>query len=112
TRRGPNLFVPSAASATALLPTTADGVHLVTGPFDVPPTPTIDLAQRFATVAFEHPATRLGGAELLERTDRLAAIGAAATLLGLMVRSLEMTLEYVNTRSAFQPPIRPFPPLQ
>jgi len=105
-------FVPFAASTDALLVTAADGVHLVTGPFDVTPTPTIDLAQRFATVAFEHPAKRIGGTDLLERTDRLAAVGAGATLLGLMGRSLEMTLEYVNTRSAFQRPIGAFQALQ
>jgi len=75
-------------------------------------TPTIDLAQRFGTVEFEHAAARLGGVELLEHTDRLAAVGAAAMLLGIMGRSLEMTLEYVNTRAAFQRPIGAFQALQ
>ncbi len=112
TLRGRKFFVPFAASADALLVTTPDGVHLVAGPFDVTPTPTLDLAQRFGTVAFEHAATPVGGVDLLERTDRLAAVGAAATLLGLMARSLEMTLEYVNARSAFQRPIGAFQALQ
>jgi alkylation response protein AidB-like acyl-CoA dehydrogenase len=112
TLRGSKHFVPFAASADALLVTTADGVHLAAAPFAVTPTPTLDLAQRFGTVAFEHAVTRVGAVDLLERTDRLAAIGAAATLLGLMGRSLEMTLEYVNTRSAFQRPIGAFQALQ
>jgi len=112
TLRGRKEFVPFAGAADALVVTTADGVHLANGPFQVTATPTIDLAQRFGTVEFEHAAARLGGDELLEHTDRLAAVGAAAMLLGIMGRSLEMTLEYVNTRAAFQRPIGAFQALQ
>ena len=55
--RGTKYFVPFAAAADALCVVTPEGVALVSGPFDVTPTPTIDLAQRFATVTLDHAAT-------------------------------------------------------
>jgi len=73
---------------------------------------TIDLAQRFGDVALEHPVTPIGPLALLDRVDRLAAVGASAMLLGIMARSLEMTLEYVQTRQAFKRPIGAFQALQ
>jgi hypothetical protein len=39
--------------------------------------------------ALEHQVTPLGAPDLLERVDRLAAVGASAMLLGLMSRSLK-----------------------
>ena len=105
-------FVPFAAAADALCVLTPDGVVLASKPFKVIATPTIDLAQRFGTVIFDQPATLLGPATLLEPIDRLAAVGAAATLLGIMQRCLEMTLAYVNTRAAFNRPIGAFQALQ
>jgi alkylation response protein AidB-like acyl-CoA dehydrogenase len=110
--RGTKYFVPFAAVADALIVTTSDGVGLVDGPFSVTALQTLDLAQRFADVAFEHPVTPLGPLALLECVDRLAAVGASAMLLGLMSRSLEMTLEYVQTRQAFKRPIGAFQALQ
>lgn len=110
--RGTKYFVPFAAAADALVVVTPDGLCLANGPFATTAVQTIDLAQRFAEVTLDQPATRLGATSLLERTDRLAAVGAAAMLLGLMSRSLEMTLEYVQTRVAFQKPIGAFQALQ
>lgn len=110
--RGTKYFVPFAAAADALVVVTPDGLVLATAPFTTTPVETLDVAQRFAEVRFDQAATRLGPASLLERTDRLAAVGAAAMLLGLMSRSLEMTLEYVQTRVAFQKPIGAFQALQ
>ncbi len=110
--RGTKYFVPFAASADALVVTTADGLVLVEGPFDVTPLQTIDLAQRFGDVVLDHEGTRLGPLTLLERVDRLGAVAAAAMMLGLMGRSLEMTLEYVQTRQAFTKPIGAFQALQ
>jgi alkylation response protein AidB-like acyl-CoA dehydrogenase len=49
---------------------------------------------------------------LLDPIDRLGAVGAAATLLGIMQRCLEMTLAYVNTRATFGKPIGAFQALQ
>lgn len=110
--RGTKYFVPFAASADALVVTTDEGVALIDGPFEVVPLETIDLAQRFGEVRLDHPGTMLGGPELLEGVDRLAAVGASAMLLGLMSRALEMTLEYVQTRQAFKRPIGAFQALQ
>jgi alkylation response protein AidB-like acyl-CoA dehydrogenase len=110
--RGTKYFVPFAASADALVVTTADGLVLVDGPFQVTALQTIDLAQRFGDVTLDHAVTPLGPAALLGRVDRLAAVAAGAMLLGLMSRSLEMTLEYVQTRQAFTRPIGAFQALQ
>jgi alkylation response protein AidB-like acyl-CoA dehydrogenase len=109
---GTKHFVPFAAAADALCVATPDGIALASKPFRVAATPTIDLAQRFGTVTFDHAATLLGPATLLEPVDRLAAVGAAATLLGIMQRCLDTTLAYVNTRAAFNRPIGAFQALQ
>ncbi|MEO6027178.1 MAG: acyl-CoA dehydrogenase family protein [Candidatus Binatia bacterium] len=110
--KGTKYFVPFAASADALVVTGSDGLALVEGPFTVTALSTIDLAQRFGDVAFEHQVTPIGPLALLDRVDRLAAVGASAMLLGIMTRSLEMTLEYVQTRQAFKRPIGAFQALQ
>jgi alkylation response protein AidB-like acyl-CoA dehydrogenase len=110
--RGTKYFVPFAAQADALVVTTGDGLVLAQGPFDVTPLETFDLAQRFGAVRLDHPGSLLGGPDLLERVDQLAAVGAPAMLLGLMSRALELTLEYVQTRQAFKRPIGAFQALQ
>ncbi len=109
---GTKHFVPFAAAADALAVVTPQGIALASGPFAVTATPTIDVAQRFGNVALDHAATLIGPATLLERVDRLAAVGASAMLLGIMQRCLEMTLGYVNTRAAFSRPIGAFQALQ
>ena len=91
--RGTKYFVPFAAQSDALLVTTPEGIFVARSPFAVVPMQTFDLAQRFGAVTFDHPATRLGAPALLERIDQLAAVGAAAMLLGLMSHCLERTLE-------------------
>ncbi len=110
--RGRKHYVPFAAYADALLVTTPTEVCLVRGPFEVTPEPTIDLAARFGAVSLDHPATVVGPATLLEPVERLGSLGAAALLLGIMSRCLEMTLEYVQTRQAFRKPIGAFQALQ
>ncbi len=110
--QGTKYFVPFAASADALVVAGSDGLALAHGPFAVTALSTIDLAQRFGDVALEHPVTPIGPLALLDRVDRLAAVGASAMLLGIMARSLEMTLEYVQTRQAFKRPIGAFQALQ
>jgi alkylation response protein AidB-like acyl-CoA dehydrogenase len=110
--RGTSSFVPFATAADALIVVAGDALVLADGPFDVTPLPTIDPAQRFGRVAFAHAVTALGPATLLEDTDRLAAVGAAAMLLGVMSRMLETTLEYVQTRATFGRPIGSFQSLQ
>ena len=109
---GTKYFVPFAASADALLVTGPDGMALAAAPFAVTSLETIDPAQRFGAVTFDHAVTAVQPPALLERVDRLAAVGAGAMLLGLMSRSLEMTLEYVQTRQTFKRPIGSFQALQ
>jgi alkylation response protein AidB-like acyl-CoA dehydrogenase len=110
--RGRKYFVPFAAAAKSLLVTTPEGVHVVDGPFEVTPLTTFDPAQRFGEVALDHPARLVGPPALLESHHVLAAVGAGAMLLGVMTRSLEMTLGYVQTREAFRRPIGAFQALQ
>jgi len=109
---GRKFFVPFAASADALVVVTSDGPALAHGPFAPIATPTLDLAQRFAEVPLAHDAVRLGPPALLEATDQLAAVGAAAMLLGVMTRALELTLDYARTRETFKKPIGAFQALQ
>jgi alkylation response protein AidB-like acyl-CoA dehydrogenase len=110
--RGRKYFVPFAAQADALVVTTPDAVCLVRGPFEVTALPTMDLGQRFGEVALDNAATVLGPPALLDRVDKLAAVGASAMLLGIMSRALEMTVEYSQTRQAFRRPIGAFQALQ
>jgi len=110
--RGTKYFVPFAAKTDALLVTTPQGVVLVRAPYDVVPLETFDLGQRFGEVKLDHPGTLVGGPEILERVDLLAAVGASAMMLGIMSRALELTLEYVQTRQAFKRPIGAFQALQ
>jgi alkylation response protein AidB-like acyl-CoA dehydrogenase len=110
--RGTKYFVPFAAHADALLVSTADAVCLAPAPFEVTPMESFDLGQRFGRVVLDSAATPLGPSALLERVDLLAAIGAGATLLGIMGRCLEITLAYVRTRQAFRRPIGAFQALQ
>jgi len=110
--RGTKFFVPFAAQADALVVTTSAGIVLVQKPFAVTPLQTFDLAQRFGEVALDDLGTLIGGADLLGRNDRLAAVAAGAMLLGIMSRCLELTLEYTQTRQAFKRPIGGFQALQ
>jgi len=110
--RGTKHFVPFAASVDALLVTTADRIVVATGPFEAAALPTFDPAQRFASVRLDHAAAPLGPLALLERVDRLAAVGAGAMLLGIMAKLLEATVAYTRTRQAFGKPIAIFQALQ
>ena len=110
--RGKKYFVPFAAFADALLAVTPAGIYLAQRPFEVTPLPTMDLAPRFGAVRLDHTAVLVAPPGALERTDRLAAVAGAATLLGLLGRALETTLAYLQTREAFRRPIGAFQALQ
>ncbi len=117
--RGTKTFVPFGAAADALLVTTAEGLALVDRPaegFAATPLSTFDHAQRFAEIAFDLPGTLLAdppaAASALAAADRLAALGAAAVMLGLMERSLELSVAYLKERKAFGVPIGSFQALQ
>ncbi len=109
---GTKYFVPFAARTDALLVTAPQGIVLVRAPYDVVSLQTIDLGQRFGEVRLDNEGTLVGGPELLEKVDHLAAVGASAMMLGLMSRALEVTLGYVQTRQAFKRPIGAFQALQ
>jgi alkylation response protein AidB-like acyl-CoA dehydrogenase len=110
--RGVKRFVPFGAQADALIVETTGGLVLVPRPaagWSAKPLPTIDHAQRFAEIALDAPGTLLCEGEAACRaigeSDRLAALGSAALLLGLMERALEITLAYTLQRQAFGAPI-------
>jgi alkylation response protein AidB-like acyl-CoA dehydrogenase len=117
---GTKLFVPFGAHADALLVETRDGLVLVPRPgtgWRATPMPTLDHAQRFAEIELANDAaTRVAdperAAQILADVDRLAALGGAAQLLGVMERCLEMTLDYTKERQAFGVPIASFQALQ
>jgi len=109
---GIKYFVPFGASVDALLVAAGEQVVLASGPFETTALPTFDLTQRFARVSLDHAAVPLGPATLLERIDRLAAVGAGALLLGIMSRLLDTTVAYTQTRQAFGKPIAVFQVLQ
>jgi alkylation response protein AidB-like acyl-CoA dehydrogenase len=116
---GTKRFVPFGAHADALLVETRDGLALVARPgagWNAVALPTIDHAQRFSEIVFEDPgvllADRAKSREILADADSLAALGAAAFLLGLMERSLETTVAYTAERQAFGAPIASFQALQ
>ncbi len=117
--RGRKCFVPFGASADALLVTTAQGLVLAPRPsagWNAQPLPIVDHAQRFAEIALDTPGVLVADTPLaarrLEAVDRLGALGAAALLLGLMERALEIAVGYLMERKAFGVPIGSFQALQ
>lgn len=116
---GTKTFVPFGDAADALLVSTAQGLVLVERPaqgFAVTKLQTLDHAQRFVEVSLDLPATPLADAarttEILAGVDRMASLGAAALLLGLLERSLELSVGYLKERKAFGVPIGSFQALQ
>ncbi len=117
--RGTKTFVPFGATADALLVTTPEGLVLVERPaqgFAATPLPTLDHAQRFVEISLDLPGALVASpgatTELLAVVDRLGAVGAAALLLGLSERALELTVAYLGERKAFGVPIGSFQALQ
>jgi alkylation response protein AidB-like acyl-CoA dehydrogenase len=117
--QGRKLFVPFGAQADALLVTCTEGLVLVPRPengWSATALPTLDPAQRFAEIRLDAPGTLLAATAdarpRLAAAERLGALGAAALLLGLMQRSLEITVAYLRERTAFGAPIATFQALQ
>ena len=117
--RGRKRFVPFGSHADALLVSSREGLALVPRPgagWNAVALPTIDHAQRFAEIHLDDEASLVAdarrSAEILDEIDSLAALGAAALMLGLMERSLEMTVSYTMEREAFGAPIASFQALQ
>ncbi|MEN8181875.1 MAG: acyl-CoA dehydrogenase family protein [Myxococcota bacterium] len=117
--RGTKCFVPFAAQADALLVETRQGLALVERPgagWSATALPTLDHAQRFAEIVLDDPGVLMAdpaaAAGWLGDMDRLGALGAAAEMLGLMERALELTVSYTSERQAFGVPIGSFQALQ
>jgi alkylation response protein AidB-like acyl-CoA dehydrogenase len=117
--RGLKTFVAHGAAADGLIVTTAQGFVLVERPasgWSATPLETLDHAQRFVEIALDAPGTLLAdgqkACEIAGAVGRLAAFGAAAFLLGLEERCLELTVDYLQERKAFGVPIGSFQALQ
>jgi alkylation response protein AidB-like acyl-CoA dehydrogenase len=116
---GRKVFVPFGASADALIVTTDRGLAIAPRPdagWDARPLETVDHAQRFADVTLAGPAVELAEGEVarcaVEGAERVGALDAAAFLLGMMERVLEMSVAYLKDRRAFGVPIGSFQALQ
>ena len=116
---GTKTFIPTGAHADALLVETDAGLVLVERPgsgWHARALTTIDHAQRFAEIDLDDAGERVAdtakAADILADARRCGALGAAASLLGLMERSLEMAIEYTMEREAFGAPLASFQVLQ
>ena len=116
---GTKTFVPTGAFADALLVETAAGLVLVERPgagWNARALSTIDHTQRFAEIEFSDRGTLVADASLaasvLADARRCGALGAAATILGLMERAMELAIEYTMEREAFGAPLASFQALQ
>ena len=116
---GSKHFVPFGAQADAMLVSTDAGLVVVPKPdagWNADLLEALDHAQRLASIDFDASCTQLTdsgtAATLLESAHQLGALGAAALMLGLMERTLEMTLSYTMERQAFGAPIATFQVLQ
>ncbi len=118
---GSKRFVPFGHAADVILVAArtgsgsgSDGISLIAVPRDaaglmVTPTPLLDLTSKTATLDFQDvrvPAENLIGEEgnswpALEATLRMAAVGAAAEMLGASRKSLEMSSDYAKVRKQF-----------
>ena len=117
--RGTKVFVPFGEHADALLVSTAQGLALVPRPgtgWNASPLETFDHAQRFALVELDNEASLVAEGEaaqaVLDRAQRLGALGASAEMFGLMERSVESAVQYTSEREAFGVPIGSFQALQ
>lgn len=113
-RPDPTLYAPSAA--VAIVPATTDdgpalfAVDLETGP-EAPPDaePLMDRTRELGWLRLDAtPATRLGGAEAVERLLDRGATFAAAELLGASAAALDLAVEYAKDRVQFDRPIGSF----
>ena len=116
---GTKTFVPTGEFADALLVETDAGLVLVERPgsgWNARALTTFDHAQRFAEIDFDDAgelvAEESEAAGILADARRCGALGAAASILGLMERAMELALDYTMEREAFGAPIASFQVLQ
>ena len=110
---GRKLFVPMAGGADAFLVTVQGGLALVerTAPgLSVDLAPTQDGGALGTLTLDAAPAEPIAG-DLADAIEE-ATLATAASLLGLMERCFELTLDYLRTRKQFGRPIGSFQALQ
>ncbi|MEE2822409.1 MAG: acyl-CoA dehydrogenase family protein [Acidobacteriota bacterium] len=110
--KGPIAF---GASADALLVATKQGLILVSRPeagWNLVPLDTFDHAQRFVRITLDDPGELVSDLSVLEEVNLLGTLGASGFLLGLMERSLELSVDYLKERQAFDQTIGSFQALQ
>jgi alkylation response protein AidB-like acyl-CoA dehydrogenase len=109
---GPDTTVARAETASAFLLDGPDGLlHLVDRDVvEITPLRSVDGSRRLARVAWTpSPATRMsGGPEATQQARDRAALAAAAELVGLSDRMIELTVGYVGQRKQFGVPIGSF----
>ncbi len=117
--KGRKSFVPYGASADALLVTCVEGLALVPRPeagWSSRPLETLDHAQRFVEMELDAPGVLVAeeprSDAVLAAASRLGCLGAAALLLGLAERCLELSVGYLTERKAFGVPIGSLQALQ
>ncbi len=117
--RGRKRFVSFGAFADALIATTERGIAIVPRPdagWNAAVLETVDHAQRFADVDLDAPAVELAAGEPAQRAldggERLAALGSAAFMLGMMARVIELSTAHLKERTAFGMPLGSFQALQ
>ena len=117
---GTKRFVVDGASAGLILVTarTDAGVSVFAvdalgGGINVEPATVLDPTRPLATVRFENVSAELVGAEgegqaILERTLAIAGVALSAEMVGVAENSLDMAVEYANSRVQFARPIGSF----
>lgn len=110
---GPAPLVVDADRAALLLDDHDGCLHAVpTVDCDVTPRPSVDRARRLSSTAWAaDPSTKLAGADADLVFDR-AALGAAAVLVGVGARMVEMATEYARERRQFGRPVGSFQAVQ
>lgn len=110
---GPAPLIADAERATLLLDDHDGCVHLVErAACDLTPLPSVDRAHPVAAVAWSaEKETKVAGADPDLAFDR-AALAAAAQLVGLAARMIDMTVEYASARRQFGRAIGSFQAVQ
>jgi hypothetical protein len=94
-------LAPGATLADAVIVASSERVGLYrSGEFGVEPVASVDGSRRLGRVSTTGPGVALGGVSAATLAD-LGALGAAAMLVGLADRMLDMTVTYVKGRQQY-----------
>ncbi len=116
TLAGEKLFVPDAAAADFMVVVAANGVFItpVKAPsLRISPMSGMDLTRKIYSVRFDKtPVEKLGDTKALPRALDMAAAALVGEMVGIMQRTLEVTVEYAKFRKQFGKPIGMFQAVQ